>query len=89
MKSTLTSTLDRLEAQEQVVRVRSGDDRRKIVIELTPKNRAMHKLYDQVSEEMVDLFYRGFPSSEIAAFERSLERILDNLVRSEQNPSTP
>ena len=59
-KSSLTTALDRLEAQGQVVRVRGRDDRRKILIELTPGNHAMRRLYDQVSREMVDLFYRGF-----------------------------
>ena len=84
VKSTLTSTLDRLEAQGQVIRVRSVDDRRKISIELTPKNHAMHQLYNQVSREMVDLFYRGFASSEITAFEGCLKRVLQNLAESEQ-----
>ncbi len=84
VKSTLTTTLDRLEVQGQVVRVRGDRDRRKITIELTPKNRAMHKLYDRVSKEMVDLFYRGFAPSEVAAFESNLERILNNLARSEE-----
>jgi len=83
VKSTLTSTLDRLEAQGQVLRVRSGEDRRKIMIELTPKNRVMHKLYDRVSKEMVVLFYRGFAPSEITTFEASLDRILRNLAESE------
>jgi MarR family transcriptional regulator, organic hydroperoxide resistance regulator len=84
VKSTLTSTLDRLEAQGQVLRVRSGEDRRKIMIELTPKNRTMHKLYGQVSKEMAALFYRGFAPSEITALEGSLDRILRNLVESEE-----
>ena len=84
VKSTLTSTLDRLEAQGQVLRVRSGEDRRKIMIELTPKNHAMHKLYDQVSKEMVGLFYRGVASSEITTFEGTLDRILQNLAESEE-----
>jgi DNA-binding MarR family transcriptional regulator len=84
VKSTLTSTLDRLEAQGQVVRVRSGEDRRKITIELTPKNRAMHEFYEQVSKEMVGLFYSGFAPSEIATFEHALKRILQNLAQSEE-----
>lgn len=80
-KSTLTSALDHLEAQGQVVRVRSPEDRRKIFIELTPENRALHDLYDEVSREMTEMFYRGFTGEEIAAFERALERILENLGR--------
>mgnify|MGYP005848397989 CR=1 FL=1 len=82
-KSTLTSTLDRLEASGQIVRVRSREDRRKIVIELTPGNKAMHALYEEVSEEMTKVFYAGLSSGEIAAFERTLERILANLTARE------
>jgi MarR family transcriptional regulator, organic hydroperoxide resistance regulator len=82
-KSTLTSGIDRLEAGGQVVRVRSKEDRRKIVVELTPKNRAMHRLYEDVSADMARLFYSGFTAGEITRFESRLRRILDNLTRSE------
>lgn len=82
-KSTLTSALDRLEASGQAVRVRSLDDRRKILVELTRRNRVMQKMYEEVSREMTCLFYRGFTSGEISAFERCLERILANLAGAE------
>jgi DNA-binding MarR family transcriptional regulator len=78
-KSTLTSMLDRLEALGQVVRVRSQEDRRQIVIELTAKNKAVHGVYEQVSRKMTELFYRGFTIREIDRFEHDLERILGNL----------
>ncbi len=78
-KSTLTSALDTLEAHGQIARVRSPEDRRRITIELTPKNRVLHRMYEEVSREMTALFYRGFTSAEMDAFERSLERILKNL----------
>ncbi len=79
-KSTLTNTVDRLEAAGQVVRVRSVHDRRKILIELTPKNRALHKLYDEVSTEMTRLFYNGFSKDDAARFDGYLARVLANLV---------
>ena len=82
-KSTLTNTIDRLEAAGQIVRVRSADDRRKILIELTPENRALHELYDDVSAEMARLFYRGFSKDEAARFDEYLERVLANLAGSE------
>lgn len=85
VKSTLTSTLDRLEAQGQVVRVRSGEDRRKIMVELTPENRVMRQLYNQVSKEMTRLFYRGFSPPEISVFEANLQRILENLAENESH----
>lgn len=82
-KSTLTSALDRLESQGHVVRVRSPDDRRKILIELTPGNKALHTLYEEVSREMADVFYAGIRAGDIVEFERTLEHILDNLTRFE------
>jgi DNA-binding MarR family transcriptional regulator len=78
-KSTLTNALDRLEASGEAMRVRSDEDRRKIVVRLTPKNRETQKLYEKVSRKMTKLFYRGFADEEIARFEASLERILKNL----------
>jgi DNA-binding MarR family transcriptional regulator len=82
-KSTLTHTLDKLELRGQIARVRSPEDRRKIVIELTPGNKAMHALYEEVSQEMTKVFYAGLSSAEISAFERTLERILANLTKRE------
>lgn len=78
-KSTLTNALDRLEASGEVKRVRSEEDRRTIMVELTPKNRDTKKLYEEVSRAMTKLFYRGFASEEIDHFETELERILQNL----------
>jgi DNA-binding MarR family transcriptional regulator len=82
-KSTLTSGIDRLEQRGQVVRVRSQEDRRKVLIELTPQNRGMHALYEEVSAAMSRVFYEGFSSAEIAGFEQSLRWILANLEKSE------
>lgn len=42
----------------------------------------MHTLYDQVSKEMVGLFYRGSAPSEISTFEGNLDR-LQNLAQNE------
>lgn len=62
------------------MRVRSPDDRRKIVIELTAGNNAMHAVYEEVSREMTRIFYAGIAPGDIAGFERTLEHILENLV---------
>ena len=78
-KSTLTSMLDRLEEAGHVTRVSSDEDRRKILIKRTDKDRAWQKTYVQVSKEMSELFYAGFSASEIDTFEAYLSRILDNL----------
>jgi DNA-binding MarR family transcriptional regulator len=84
-KSTLTSMLDRLEEAGHLVRVRSEEDRRKVLIERTEKDRAWQKTYAQVSQEMTELFYAGFSESEIEAFEGYLRHILDNLTAAEDS----
>jgi DNA-binding MarR family transcriptional regulator len=82
-KSTLTSTLDRLEAAGQVQRVASPEDKRKTYVQLTPKNKTLHKIYQELSERMTKIFYKGFAEAEIDVFEQALERILKNLTRAE------
>ena len=78
-KSTLTSMLDRLEVAGYVARVASPDDRRKILIKRTAKDKAWHKVYIRVSQQMTALFYAGFSQVEVDEFERYLKRIFDNL----------
>ncbi len=78
-KSTLTSMLDRLENAGYVARVPSQEDRRKILIKRTAKDKAWQKVHVRVSQEMTKLFYRGFSEKEIDEFERYLRRIFDNL----------
>lgn len=83
-KSTLTSMLDRLEADGYLNRVPSREDRRKILIYLTDKDAKMRETYNRVSHEMNDLFYQGFTETEKDEFEAFLRRILDNLNRCER-----
>jgi len=82
-KSTLTSMLDRLETMGYVRRQRSEQDRRKIFILRTPKDKMMEKQYGELSEAMTELWYRGFSPDDIEAFETYLQRILDNITRFE------
>ena len=82
-KSTLTSMLARLEETGHIRREPSPGDRRITLITLTEENRRLRDRYDRVSREMTELFYDGFTPDEIAAFERDLERILENLKKRE------
>ncbi|MBI5248019.1 MAG: MarR family transcriptional regulator [Desulfomonile tiedjei] len=83
-KSTLTSMLDRLEAAGHLKRVPSKEDRRKVIIRLTGKDKKMQALYHAVSAEMIDLFYRDFTAGEIDMFEEALNRALGNLKSAER-----
>ncbi|MGI6358873.1 MAG: MarR family winged helix-turn-helix transcriptional regulator [Bacillota bacterium] len=84
-KTTMSSMLNRLEAGGHVWRQTSRADRRETLIYLTEKDRLMRDQYNRVSEQMSELFYRGLEQEEIIRFERTLERILENLLVAEQS----
>lgn len=79
-KSTLTSMLDRLADTGYLTRVPSANDRRKIHIKLTDKDRSLREAYLGLSTDMTETFYRGFTDDEITRFEESLKKILENLI---------
>ncbi|HOI73018.1 MAG TPA: MarR family transcriptional regulator [Syntrophales bacterium] len=82
-KSTLTAMLDRLEEGGHIVRVPSPEDRRRILIRLTEKDKQLRDTYIRISDEMSDLVYRGFSDTEIETLEGQLRRILQNLEDAE------
>lgn len=84
-KSTLTSMLDRLERMGYIRRMRSENDRRKIIIRRTRKDKTLERVYGKVSEEITGIYYKGFAKGEIDQFEKYLEQILDNLIEFEAN----
>jgi len=87
-KSTLTSMLDRLEDAGHLKRLPSEEDRRKIIIRLTEKDKKMQAVYNKVSREMTELFYHDFTAGEVDEFERSLGRIFANLETYEEQKYT-
>lgn len=82
--STLTSMIDRLEAAGFARRSASPVDRRAFIVECTAEGRGLEAKYAAVSREMTDLYYEGMSEAEVRAFERSLERILENLAEAER-----
>lgn len=82
-KSTLTSMLDRLEAEGYVERLPAPGDRRGVLVRRTMKDEAFRQAFLAVSDEMTGLFYAGLGEAEIDAFEALLSRILANLERAE------
>jgi DNA-binding MarR family transcriptional regulator len=82
-KSTLTSMLDRLEKAGFLRRELSKEDRREILIWRTEKDKSFQKQYVEISEEMTELYYRGFSKEEMDRFESYLKRLHDNLKRLE------
>lgn len=82
-KTTLTSMLDRMEAQHLLTRTPDPHNRRQIIIRLTDVARGYREEYDSVSEQANEVFYKGFSVDEIRAFERTLLRIIENLEEAE------
>ena len=78
-KSTLTGIIDGLENTGQVKRTRSTDDRRKIFINLTEEGIKSREKAVKVSQEMTEIFYKGISDQEIDQFEKTLQKILNNL----------
>ena len=83
-KTTLTSMLDRMEGLGLLARLHDEDDRRQQRIVLTDKARVLSDKYQNVSQQMAELFYRGFTESEILTFEKTLQKILTNLEEAEE-----
>lgn len=84
-KTTLTSMLDRMEQKELITRVYSPADRRTVKIRLTEKTLGLREHYDQVSDEMNQIFYKGFSDEEIHTLETSLRKVLANLTEKEDH----
>ncbi len=82
-KTTLTSMLDRLEKSGHIVRAFDPADRRTVRIQLTKHARSLREKYDEVSAKMSEIFYGGFGDDEILAFEKALGKVLENLIKKE------
>ena len=81
--STLTSMLDRMESAGLVKRIRSETDRRVVQVFLGAKANECKEQYRKVSEEMTEIYFRGFEEKEIEAFEQYLLRVLENVRQAE------
>ena len=78
-KNTLTAMLGRMESSGLIYREASPSDRRLALISLTEKARGLEKKYDQVSQRMNQLFYRGMTQADASTLDGLLDRVLANL----------
>ena len=82
-KSTLTGIIDRLERDGYIERKPSETDKRSTLISLTGKEQEFAKNIQKVSEQMNEIFYKGFTDEEITQFDTLLARILENCKEAE------
>lgn len=78
-KSTLTAMLTRMEHAGLITRDSSSADKRQVIICLTDTARGLQDKYEQVSEEMNQMFYRGMTQEEADILDGLLDRVLANL----------
>ena len=77
--TSLTTMLARMERQGLIRRETDSRDKRRTLLFLTEKARALQADYEAVSRQMGALYYRGFTEDEIRQFEGYLQRIQHNL----------
>ena len=82
-KSTLTGIIDRLERDGYIERKPSETDKRSTLISLTGKEQEFAKNIQKVSNQMNEIFYKGFTDEEITQFDSMLARILENCKKAE------
>ena len=71
--------LERMEKSGLIIRQQDSGDKRKTLLFLTDKAKALKEDYDAISDRMSAIFYQGFTEDEIRNFEEYLERIRLNL----------
>ncbi len=77
--TSLTTMLERMERQGLIRREADVKDKRKTLLFLTEKAKALKDDYDDVSGQMGALYYKGFTDDEVRQFEGYLQRIQQNL----------
>ena len=82
-KSTLTGIIDRLERDGYIERKPSETDKRSTLILLTGKEQEFANHIQKVSDQMNEIFYKGFTDEEISQFDNMLARILANCKEAE------
>lgn len=82
-KTTITRSIDSLEAQNYVVRIPDKNDRRNKLIYLTHKGKAAREALSTVMLQTNDEATKGIPENEIQVCKSVLHRIFLNLADEE------
>ncbi|MFW9901700.1 MAG: MarR family winged helix-turn-helix transcriptional regulator [Candidatus Thorarchaeota archaeon] len=80
-KATLSYMLDKLEEAGFIQRVQDANDKRTINIKLLKKDATLQQKFFKVSNEMRNIYYKGFSEEEMDEFENYLRKLLDNLTK--------
>ena len=82
--SSLTTMLERMEEKNLLTRKGCPKDKRKCLLFLTDYTNSLKNEYDEISEKMTKISFEGISENERLAFEKTLENVLHNLEKAEQ-----
>ncbi|GAO30398.1 MarR family winged helix-turn-helix transcriptional regulator [Geofilum rubicundum] len=83
--NTITPLLKRMETQGLIIRYRSSEDSRKVMITLTPKGREMEKEAACIPEQLIKGFQNSTMSVEkLLNLKKQLHQLIDLLTRQDR-----
>lgn len=82
--SSLTTMLERMEEKKLLIRKFCPTDKRKSLIFLTDYAKSLKSEYDEISDKMTEISFEGISDEERLTFEATLEKVLYNFERAEQ-----
>ena len=82
--SSLTTMLERMEEKKLLERRVDKNDKRKILIFLTDFAKSLKSEYDEISDKMTEISFEGISDEDRLAFEATLEKVLYNFEKAEQ-----
>ena len=82
--SSLTTMLERMEEKKLLERKADENDKRKILIFLTDYAKSLKSEYDEISDKMNEISFKGISDEARLVFEVTLEKVLYNFERAEQ-----
>ena len=82
--SSLTTMLERMEEKKLLERRVDENDKRKSLIFLTDYAKSLKSEYDEISDKMTEISFEGISDEERLAFEATLEKVLYNFEKAEQ-----
>ncbi|MDF2834597.1 MAG: MarR family transcriptional regulator [Paenibacillus sp.] len=77
----VTAQCDKLEAAGYAIRKRSGNDRRSVALDITPRGKELLERTRETGGYMIELLFGSFAKEELEAIIQSHKRILDQLER--------
>ena len=78
-KPTVTVLVNKLAELGLVKKFQAAEDSRVIYVELTEQGKALQKLFEKISADLVQKVFQNMEQEEMKKLEISLQKILDNL----------